>query len=190
TDAETYKPGDLVRARLRAAPRAAASGEPIEAAVVVLDEAVLDLIQDGTSYFDPYAGFYAHAPLDVRNFSLLTRLVGRQAIELKGANPGGDGGAAFAMRSSFDYVGYFDPSVVLDEQGRAEIEFRLPDNLTGWRVLALAVTPTDRMGLGEHRFTANLPTEIRPAMPNQVTEGDRFDAAFTVMNRTDEPREL
>src|SRR5690606_9384068 len=90
----------------------------------------------------------------------------------------------------FDYVGYFDPSVVLDEQGRAEIEFRLPDNLTGWRVLALAVTPTDRMGLGEHRFTANLPTEIRPAMPNQVTEGDRFTAAFTVMNRTDTPREL
>src|SRR5690606_28739454 len=115
---------------------------------------------------------------------------GRQAFELKGANPGRDGGAAFAMRSSFDYVGYFDPSVELDANGRAEIEFELPDNLTGWRVLALAVTPTDRMGLGEHRFTANLPTEIRPAMPNQVTEGDRFDAAFTVMNRTDEPREL
>ncbi|HEX6995144.1 MAG TPA: MG2 domain-containing protein [Gammaproteobacteria bacterium] len=190
TDAETYKPGDLVRASIHAAPRTPDRREPIEVAVVVLDEAVLDLIQGGTDYFDPYAGFYAHAPLDVRNFSLLTRLVGRQAVELKGANPGGDGGAALAMRSSFDYVGYFDPSVELDDDGRAEIEFRLPDNLTGWRVLALAVTPTDRMGLGEHRFTANLPTEIRPAMPNQVTEGDRFTAAFTVMNRTDAPREL
>lgn len=190
TDAETYKPGDLVRARIHATPRAPERREPIEVAVVVLDEAVLDLIQGGTGYFDPYAGFYAHEPLDVRNFSLLTRLIGRQAIELKGANPGGDGGAAFAMRSSFDYVGYFDPSVELDANGRAEIEFELPDNLTGWRVLALAVTPTDRMGLGEHRFTANLPTEIRPAMPNQVTEGDRFTAAFTVMNRTDTPREL
>ncbi len=190
TDAETYKPGDVVRARLTAAPRVRARQEPIEAAVVVLDEAVLDLVQDGTAYFDPYAGFYALAPLDVRNFSLLTRLVGRQRVELKGANPGGDGGAAFAMRSTFDHVGYFAPSVELDDQGQAEIEFRLPDNLTGWRLLALAATPTDRMGFGEHRFTVNLPTEIRPATPNQVSEGDRFRAAFTVSNRTEESREL
>jgi hypothetical protein len=27
-------------------------------------------------------------------------------------------------------------------------------------------------------------------MPNQVTEGDRFDAAFSVMNRTDKPRDI
>src|SRR5690606_29912802 len=73
TDAPAYKPGDLVRARIHAAPRQPAPREPIEVAVVVLDEAVLDLIQGGTAYFDPYAGFYAYAPLDVRNFSLLTR---------------------------------------------------------------------------------------------------------------------
>src|SRR5690606_7504175 len=115
---------------------------------------------------------------------------GRQAFELKGANPGRDGGAAFAMRSSFDYVGYFDPSAELDANGRAEIEFELPDNLTGWRVLALAVPPTDRMGPGERRFTANLPTEIRPAMPPQATGGDPFTAACTVTNRTATPRPI
>jgi alpha-2-macroglobulin len=190
TDADTYKPGATVRARIAAAPRMPGSDEPVEVAIVVLDESVLDLIQDGTAYFDPYAGFYAPGSLDVRNFSLLTRLVGRQQIELKGANPGGDGGAAFAMRSLFEYVGFFDPSVELDDDGRGEIEFRVPDNLTGWRVLALAVTASDRMGLGMHRFTANLPTEIRPAMPNQVAEGDRFTAAFSVMNRTAATREL
>src|SRR5690606_16981743 len=120
TDAETYKPGDLVRARITSAPRALERTERSEAAIDVLDEPVLDLIQDGTAYFDPYAGCYAHAPLDVRNFSLLARLVGRQAVELKGANPGGDGGAAFAMRTVFDYVGYFDPAIELDANGEAE----------------------------------------------------------------------
>ena len=87
TQQAVYRPGETVRARIHAEPRVRETREPIEAAVVVLDEAVLDLIQGGTSYFDPYDGFYSLDGLDVRNYSLLTRLVGRQKIELKGANP-------------------------------------------------------------------------------------------------------
>ena len=189
-DRETYKPGETVRVRIRAQPRHRERPEPIEAAVVVLDEAVLDLVQGGSEYFDPYTGFYDLDGLDVRNYSLLTRLVGRQRIELKGANAGGDGGSNLSMRSFFDHVAYWNPSLELNRRGRGEFEFELPDNLTGWRVLVLATTPTDRMGLGETVFTANLPTEIRPVMPNQVSEGDRFLAGFSVMNRTDRARDV
>ena len=185
-----YKPGERVSVRVQARPREREAREPIEIAVAVLDEAVLDLIQGGTSYFDPYDGFYTQDGLDVRNFSLLTRLVGRQKIDLKGANPGGDGGTALSMRSVFKYVSYWNPSLELDARGNGTFEFELPDNLTGWRVLVLAATPTDRFGLGQDTFRVNLPTEVRPVMPNQVTEGDRFDAGFSVMNRTDKPRDI
>ncbi len=189
TEREVYKPGETVHVRLKASARGRAR-EPIEVAVAVLDESVLDLVQGGTRYFDPYAGFYTLDGLDVRNYSLLTRLVGRQKIELKGANPGGDGGAALSMRSAFKYVSYWNPELVLDARGTGSFEFKLPDNLTGWRVLVMAATPSDRFGLGETELKVNLPTEVRPALPNQVTEGDRFDAAFTVMNRTAKPRDL
>ena len=57
-------------------------------------------------------------------------------------------------------------------------------------MLAFAVTPGDRMGLGDAAFAVNRPTEIRPVMPNQVTAGDRFRAGFSIMNRTSERREL
>lgn len=190
TDAEIYKPRDTVKAKIHVEPRHGSSDEAMEIAVAVLDESVLDLVQGGTKHFDPYQGFNRLDPLDLRNFTLLSQLVGRQKFEKKGANPGGDGGADLSVRSIFKYVSYWNPSIIADAQGNAEIEFSLPDNLTGWRVLAFAVTPTDRMGLGHHSFKVNRPTELRPVMPNQVTEGDQFQAGFTVLNRTAQARDI
>jgi uncharacterized protein YfaS (alpha-2-macroglobulin family) len=186
---EQYRPRDPVRLELQAKPRQP-TNEPIEFAVAVLDEAVFDLIRDGADYFDPLKGLTALDPLDLANYSLLTRLVGRQKFEKKGANPGGDGGADLSLRSVERFVAYWNPALPADAQGRASVEFELPDQLTGWRVLALAVTPSDRMGLGQKVVTVSKPTELRPAMPNQLAVGDRFEAAFTVLNRADAKRRI
>jgi len=190
-DQEEYRPRDLVKVTINAKPRhEIKQKEPIELAVAVLDESVFDLIRGGRTAFDPYAGFYDLDSLDVTNYSLLTRLIGRQKFEKKGANPGGDGGVDLSTRNIFQYVSYWNPSVPIDANGRATLEFEAPDNLTGWRILAIATTPHDIMGLGEGTFKVNRPTEIRPSMPNQVREQDDFTAAFTVMNRTGETRTL
>ncbi len=187
---EVYKPRDRVKVTLHARPRHADKDEPIELAVAVLDEAVFDLLLQGRDSFDPYKGFYQLGRLDLENYSLLTRLVGRQKFEKKGADSGGGGGPDVSMRSLFKFVSYWNPALKTDAKGKAVIEFEVPDNLTGWRVFAMAVTPTDRMGLGDQGFKVNQPTEIRPVMPNQVTEGDFFKAGFSVMNRTDTSRTL
>jgi len=126
----------------------------------------------------------------VWNFNLLTRLIGIQRFEKKGANPGGGGGLDPGMRSLFKFVSYWNPSLVADAEGRATFELELPDNLTAWRVLVMGSTAHDRLGLGQATFRVNRPTEIRPALPNRVIEGDRFDARFTVMNRTEHARTL
>lgn len=188
---EVYRPRDKVRLDLTAIPRVAPdTKQPVELTVAVLDEAVFDLIIGGRNAFDPYQGFYSLDNLDLRNYSLLMRLVGRQKFEKKGANPGGDGGADIDMRTLFKYVSYWNPALKTDENGKASVEFEAPDNLTGWRVLVLATTPGDRMGLGEGTFKVNRPTEVRPVMPNQVREGDEFTAGFSVMNRTDVTRTI
>ena len=186
---EVYKPRQTAMVDLHVSTR---QGEvlPVELAVAVLDEAVFDLIAGGRDYFDPHKGFYRLDALDLRNYNLLTQLIGRQKFDKKGANPGGDGGLGLDLRSVFKFVSYWNPALIPDAEGKATISFELPDNLTGWRVLAMAVTPNDRMGLGEGHFKANKPTEIRPALPNQVTAGDSFEASFTVLNRTEAPRTL
>lgn len=190
TNKAAYKPREQVTVQLQAKPKTADSHEPIELAVAVLDEAVFDLIKEGRSYFDPYQGFYSLDALDMRNYSLLMRLVGRQKFEKKGANPGGDGGGDLSVRNLFKFVSYWNPSLQVDTEGRAHISFQAPDNLTGWRVLAIATTPSDRMGLGEAKFKVNKMTEIRPVMPNQLNSGDQFQAGFSVMNRSDKPRKI
>ncbi|MFT4581274.1 MAG: hypothetical protein ACI8XZ_001011 [Gammaproteobacteria bacterium] len=145
----------------------------------------------GDEYYDPYHEFNHLDNLDVGNYSLLSRLIGRQTFEKKGANPGGDGGGSITqLRNQFKFVSYWNPSLTPDSQGRARIEFEVPDNLTGWHIFALAVTPNDRMGLGSANIKVNRPTEIRPNLPNQLTEGDQFSAGFSVMNRTAQTRNV
>jgi len=187
---ETYKPGERVTIKLKASVNDKSKHAPVELAVAVLDEAVFDLIAGGRDYFDPYKGFYTLDGLDLENFSLLMGLVGRQKFEKKGADTGGGGGADISLRSVFKFVSYWNPSIPTDDQGEAVIAFDAPDNLTGWRVLAMAVTPGDCMGLGQGTFKVNQPTEIRPVMPNQVVAGDKFEAGFSIMNRTPEERRL
>ncbi|OIO71840.1 MAG: hypothetical protein AUJ56_03105 [Zetaproteobacteria bacterium CG1_02_49_23] len=186
---QTYKPRETVKVKLKARTPGWQQ-EPVEMAVAVLDESVFDLLSGGTRNFDPLRGFYNLEPLDLENYNLLKMLVGKQKFEAKGANAGGDGGSDLNLRSIFKFVSYWNPSVVADKHGEAEITFALPDNLTGWRVLAMAVTKDDKMGLGEANFKVNQPTEIRTALPNQVIERDTFTARFSVMNRTQQMRQL
>lgn len=191
TDRPVYRPGDTVHLTLEARDQGAVPNAPVEFAVAVLDQAVFDLLSSGKAHFDIRRGFSDLEGLDVTNYSLLTQVVGRRLFEKKGANTAGDGSAgALDMRSFFKFVSYWNPALTADDTGRATADFTLPDNLTGWRIFAVAVTPSDGMGLGEGSFKTNRPTEIRPVMPNQVTAGDRFQAGFTVMNRTDHSRTL
>ena len=70
---ETYKPRDKVSVELKATARHGDNHEPIELAVAVLDEAVLDLLARGTDTFDPYNGLYTVDGLDLQHVGKLGR---------------------------------------------------------------------------------------------------------------------
>lgn len=189
TDHATYKPGEQVNVQMHVKPRQGQT-QPVELAVAVVDEAVLDLLHDAHKHYDLYHGMYQLDSLDLETYSLINGLVGRQKFEKKGANPGGDGGAGSSMRSLFKYVSYWNPSVVVDKTDQANVSFTVPDNLTRWRVVMLGITHTDQMGTGSTSFNVMRPTEVRPVMPNHVLAGDHFMAGFSVMNRLNKTREI
>lgn len=185
----TFKPRDTVTVDL-AARGSVGERADVQFAVTVLDKSVFELLQSGRANFDPYKGFYTMDGLDVENFNLLRFLIGRQKFEKKGASPGGDGGGKLDMRSLLKYVGYWNPALPAAQDGTTSFSFRAPDNLTGWKVFAMAFSKGDQMGLGEGEFIVNKNTELRAALPNIVRQGDTFSAVFTVMNRTDTARDI
>ena len=104
--------------------------------------------------------------------------------------PGGGGGAAGAdvLRSRFQTTAFFLGSVVTDAQGNAVATAKLPDNLTTFRVMAVAVTAGDRYGKGESTLLVTRPLLARQALPRFVRPGDEFIAG-AVINRRDGARD-
>jgi len=60
---------------------------------------------------------------------------------------------------------------------------KLPDNLTTFRVMAVAVTAGDRYGHGESPLLVTRPLLARPALPRFLRSGDAFTAGVVVNQR-------
>ena len=172
-------PGSEVTVEIATAPRA-------EVALAVVDQAVLALL-DGQDP-DPHAFFAASRPLRVEMSEARPGLAVRRALDVRGkkGRPGGDGGPdkeGRSLRKDFRGTAYWNPRVEADGQGRAVVRFKLPDNLTRWRVVAVAATP-GRWGTGHATFEARKPLMIASGLPRFACLGDSFEARFVVHNRS------
>lgn len=193
-DAQQHKPRETVNVQVNVRTRDGKAPGATRLVVAVVDQSVLDLLPKGAATYDPLATFYAPpSGPDVTNFSLANQLLTRlQPRSGKGESPGGGGGASAGpnVRSQFKSATYWNPALVTDAQGKASFHFTLPDNLTRWRILVVAMTPAAAMGLGDASVRVNLPIQIEPALPNQVHVGDHFGAGFNITNRTEVLRDI
>jgi uncharacterized protein YfaS (alpha-2-macroglobulin family) len=102
---------------------------------------------------------------------------------------GGDNGAqeeapAFALREVFKASAYFNGSLTTDEEGKLSLQIPMPDNLTEFRVMAVAANEGQYFGSAEDRVQVRKPVMVRPALPRFANFGDRFEAAVLVSNYT------
>ncbi len=99
-------------------------------------------------------------------------------------------GLQIEVRRNLDALALFDPEVATDADGVATVEFDLPDNLTRYRVMAVAVDGAERFGLAESSIAARLPLQVRPSAPRFLNFGDRFELPIVVQNQTGSPAEV
>ncbi|HEY6400193.1 MAG TPA: alpha-2-macroglobulin family protein, partial [Blastocatellia bacterium] len=69
-------------------------------------------------------------------------------------------------------------------------KIKLPDNLTRYRVMAVAVAGEKQFGAGESAITARLPIMARPSAPRFLNFGDRVELPVVVQNQTDKPLQI
>lgn len=110
--------------------------------------------------------------------------------EAPGAAPADGSQAPISLRTNFDPLAVFAPASQTDASGQAEISFTLPDNLTRYRIMAVAVAGDNLFGANESNLTARLPLMVRPSAPRFLNYGDQFELPIVVQNQTDEPMEV
>ena len=91
-----------------------------------------------------------------------------------------------SVRSDFNPLAVFAPSVRTGADGKAQVQIKVPDNLTRYRIMVIAVDDTGaRFGTGESNITARLPLMVRPSAPRFLNFGDKFELPVVLQNQTD-----
>ena len=192
TNKTRYQPGEEVTLKLTAKPHA--KNTPAEIAVMVVDEGVLAL----TNYQTPdlFSVYYGSRPISVFTMDNRVYVVGQRNFGEKGENRGG-GGAGYAasklggadLRTNFSFTPYFKAVVPTDKKGRAEVKFKLPDNLTKFRVMAVAMT-ADEFGSAQTSIQVSKPVMVTSNLPRFARKGDKFSCGAVVYNYEDKKGEL
>jgi len=163
-------------------------GVEAEMAVAVVDEAVLALTDFKTPTLESLTRF--DRPLGVFTGELRSFLVHQTPFYLSRNEPltGGGGageGVISKLRRRFEAVAYYNPRVLTDAQGRAQVTFTLPDNLTAYRVYAVVMDRGSRFASEARPLLAAKDFYLEPGMPGFFTQGDHFKFQVAAFNATD-----
>jgi hypothetical protein len=188
-----------------------------ELAVVVVDEAILALtdykISDPISIFYSERGSLVYSiygrssivlanpeSLEVKNSESADMMAGASApmatqrsatdapAVMKESGSSGSQQTPIEVRTDFNPLATFASSVRTGSNGEANITIKVPDNLTRYRIMVVAVDDTGRQfGVGESNLTARLPLMVRPSAPRFLNFGDSFELPVILQNQTDKP---
>lgn len=186
----SYRPGDEGFATAKVTD---ASGAPVAGAEVTFwaaDDGVLTLREYSAP--DLWSEFHQPQPLAVLTGTSLISLLPENPKELQFTNKGyviGGGGMELMgekLRKNFQPVAFFHGALTTDAKGEVSAKFTVPDNLTRFRLVAVAVAGDDRFGSVEGAFEVNKPLMIEPALPRFANVGDKITVKGIVMNNTDQ----
>jgi uncharacterized protein YfaS (alpha-2-macroglobulin family) len=196
--AQTYKPGEEVTLGVEVKD-ISGKGTKANLALAVVDVGVLSLI--GYKTPDPFSDFYSHKPLAVNTSDSRPFVLEQLTFGEKGEDVAGGLGEALSarfapalseieLRGDFRFTAYWNPSLETDDQGKASVTFKLPDNLTTFRVMAVAQTRDSRFGRAESLFKVTKPLLLQASLPRFARVGDTFSGGVVIHNQTAQESEV
>lgn len=91
-----------------------------------------------------------------------------------------------ANRQVFKDTAYWNPSVQTDTNGRAQVSFKLPDNLTTWVVASTGSTWDTKVGQTTTEIVVGKDIVVRPILPNILRIDDEIVLSSLIHNFTEQ----
>jgi len=129
-------------------------------------------------------------PVNGRSFSSLLKLepgVKSEATakKLKDGETDDSPNSTPRLREYFPETLLWNPEVITDKNGKAEVKFKLADNITTWKLYTIASTKKGKIGVTEKEIQAFQPFFVDHEPPKFLTEGDEIYLPTQVRNYTD-----
>jgi len=175
---EKYGPGDTVNLNISTQDN---QGNPVSAEVAVwaVDKALYELTDSRLG--DVYQSFWK------KRYNSTSDSQSLQGINSEMGGMGGGGGGS---RSVFKDTAFWNPNVKTDETGKAQISFKLPDNLTTWVISGLGATTDTLAGQTASEIKVSKDIIIHPTVPNIFRIGDEIILSASVQNITEKDQEF
>jgi hypothetical protein len=110
-----------------------------------------------------------------------TRIINRKNVAIV-TKAGESQASTPRLREYFPETLLWQPSLETDEQGRAQLKFKLADNITTWKMSVIASTEDGRIGTAEKEIKAFQPFFVEHDPPRMLTEGDEISLPIVVRN--------
>ena len=86
------------------------------------------------------------------------------------------------LREYFPETLVWQPSLETDQQGLAQLKFKLADNITTWKMSVIGSTEDGQLGVAETEFKAFQPFFVEHDPPRVLTEGDQISLPVVLRN--------
>ena len=192
TDKNNYLPGETIKLFVDTKDRRGNSIET-EVSLAVVDMSVLAL--KGNPKKNPVMFFYSGTPLAVSTASNIKNIL--QEADIPAGTKGGSGGAGSSVedlakkkRGEFKDTAFWQGVVRTSKDGKAEISFKLPDNLTTWQIESVGLTRDTKVGAGYREFKTQKNVMVVPLKPRFIVPGDEFFVGAKIFNETENRQKL
>jgi len=197
---DEYEPGDEVTVEVfvKDVDNKAVTSEVMFS---VVDLGVLNLIGYRTPNW--FSTFYSKRMLGVTTADTRLHLIGQRNYGEKGETAGGDGvmkslaesasaldADIFNIRKNFLTTAFYNGQLVTDKKGYAKVSFKLPDNITTFRIMASAISEDELFGASDTNIVVKKNLMLMATLPEFSIIGDKFSAGATLYNYSSDDLEV
>ena len=170
-DKEQYKPGDTVNLNIKTTN----SGKPVQTNVniSVANEAVFEIQDEELNIIEE---IYKNKNYAAYSYSSYLDYILAPA-------EGGAGGGVDMVRANFADTAHFE-LISTDKNGNAKVAFKLPDNVTTYRVTAHAVNEDLYLGVNTKKITSKIDFFIQSTEPRGIKTTDDVVLNATAISDT------